>query len=102
MDEKHDILKLQEDLEKIFKWSLDWQMLFNFDKCSVLHMGRNNQGAEYQFGNTILKHSNQERDLGVIIHHSGKSSQQCALAVKKANAVLGMIRGILPIKVEKL
>ena len=29
---------LRADLDKIYQWSLDWQMLFNVDKCTVLHM----------------------------------------------------------------
>ena len=40
-----DILK--SDLNKIYQWSLDWQMLFNADKCSVLHLGYNNKEYVY-------------------------------------------------------
>jgi len=34
---------LRSDLNKIYQWSLDWQMLFNVEKCTVLHMGYNNK-----------------------------------------------------------
>ena len=27
----------RQDLIELFKWSEDWQMLFNLDKCSVIH-----------------------------------------------------------------
>src|SRR6218665_3769875 len=30
----------REDLRRMFRWSQDWQMLFNLEKCSVMHMGR--------------------------------------------------------------
>ena len=30
--------KLRSDLNEIYQWSLDWQMLFNIDKCSVHHI----------------------------------------------------------------
>jgi hypothetical protein len=83
---------LTEDLHKIFQWSVDWQMLFNVDKCTVMHLGSKNPQCEYKMGNNILKISKQERDLGVIIDSSGKSTEQCKMAVKKANAVLGMIK----------
>ena len=35
-----DIESLQSDLSKLnSSWSKDWQMLFNMDKCKVMHMG---------------------------------------------------------------
>ena len=87
-----EVENLRKDLSKIFQWSLDWQMLFNTDKCTVMHMGKNNREAEYKMGPNILKKSKREKDLGIIIENSGKPSEQCATAVKKANSVLGMIR----------
>jgi len=43
-------------------------------------------------GNAILRKSENERDLGVLVSSNGKFSEQCVLAAKKANAVLGMIK----------
>jgi len=83
---------LRNDLNKIFQWSVDWEMSFNTDKCTVMHMGKNNIEAEYKMGSSVIKKSKQERDLGVIIDSTGKSSEQCVLAVKKANSILGMIK----------
>src|SRR6218665_13665 len=67
-------------------------MLFNLEKCSVMHMGKRNQELSYEMGGKVLKVSNEERDLGVIMHRSAKPSRQCAEASKKANSTLGMIR----------
>lgn len=83
---------LKQDLDKIYTWSLEWQMLFNVDKCTVIHMGKNNIQFHYKLGENIIQSSQKERDLGVIIDSTGKTSQQCSMAVKKANAVLGMIK----------
>src|SRR5580692_7626088 len=83
---------LREDLEKIFQWSVDWQMLFNTDKCTVVHMGKSNKESEYKMGPNKIAVSKQEKDLGVIVDKSGKSSEQCIVAVKKANGMLGMIK----------
>jgi len=33
-----DIARLQEDLVNLAAWSNDWQMLFNVEKCKVMHM----------------------------------------------------------------
>jgi ribonucleases P/MRP protein subunit RPP40 len=87
-----EVEKLRDDLKRVYQWSLDWQMLFNADKCTVMHMGRSNLKFDYRLGNNVLKNCEQERDLGVIINCNGKQSEQCNVAVKKANAILGMIK----------
>ena len=46
--------------------------------------------------------STQERDLGVIIDKSGKSSEPCVLAVQKANCMLGMIKQNIQFKSKKV
>src|SRR6218665_2505909 len=76
----------------MFRWSQDWQMLFNLEKCSVMHMRKGNQELSYIMGGKVLKVSEEERDFGLIMHRSAKPSRQCAEASKKANSTLGMIR----------
>jgi len=83
---------LQSDLHKMFNWSHDWQMLFNTDKSKVMHFGFNNKEVDYALGNQRLDAIEEERDVGVIVDKSLKSSRQCAKAAAAANAVLGMIR----------
>ena len=83
---------LRNDLQRLYQWSLDWQMLFNTDKCSVLHMGKKNEKFQYELGGMSIRDSEEERDLGVIVHNSAKPSRQCSEAAKKANKVLGMIK----------
>jgi ribonucleases P/MRP protein subunit RPP40 len=83
---------LRDDLKQIAKWSMDWQMLFNVDKCTVVHMGKNNMLYDYKMGDNMIRNSDVERDLGVLVGKSGKPSEQCVAAVKKANVVLGMIK----------
>ena len=46
----------------------------------------------YEMGGKVLKVSEEERDLEVIMHRSAKPSRQCVEASKKANSTLGMIR----------
>src|SRR6218665_2359050 len=55
-------------------------------------MGKGNQELPYEMGGKMLKVSEEERDLGVIMHRSAKPSRQCAEASKEANSTLGMIR----------
>ena len=67
-------------------------MLFNVDKCGLLHLGYNNKEYDYKLGCDVIKSSTTEKDLGVVIDRSGKSSEQGILAARKANTVLGMIK----------
>ena len=55
-------------------------------------MGKRNNEFSYEMGGKILKVSEEERDLGVIVHNSAKPSRQCAEASKEANSTLGVIR----------
>ena len=49
-----DKQNLQDDIDKLVKWSEKWQMLFNFGKCKCLHTGSGNTGMNYEMGGTIL------------------------------------------------
>ena len=42
-----DKQNLQDDIDKLVKWSEIWQMLFNFGKCKCLHRGPGNTGMNY-------------------------------------------------------
>jgi len=41
-------------------------MLFNVEKCKVMHIGYNNMKTEYLIDAVKLEHVNEEKDLGVI------------------------------------
>ena len=45
-----DKQSLQDDLDKLVKWSEKWQMLFNFGKCKCIHVGHGNMDEEYKMG----------------------------------------------------
>ena len=36
------IMELQEDINKLVEWANKWQISFNVDKCSVMHIEYNN------------------------------------------------------------
>ena len=38
---------LQNNLDKLVKWSEKWQMLFNFGKCKCLYTGHGNLDINY-------------------------------------------------------
>ena len=86
-----DIVHLRNDLHELCKWSADWLLLFNVDKCKVMHFGYNNTLASYYIDNTMLPSCTVERDLGILIQDNLKVSQQCFKAASAANRILGMI-----------
>ena len=43
------------------------KLLFNIDKCKVMHLGRHNALQKYTLNNQALATVSHEKDLGVII-----------------------------------
>ena len=89
---ENDICKLQNDLSGLCHWSKEWLMLFNIDKCKVMHIGHGNVKATYSMNGIILNEVSDERDLGVIVENNLKCSKQCAKVVNTANRIIGMIK----------
>ena len=93
---------LQNDLDRLVKWSEKWQMLFNFGKCKCLHTGHRNLNVNYKKGDTVLGTTVKEKDLGVTISADMKVSEQCGIAASKGNQILGLIRRNITYKGKKL
>jgi len=91
-----DIAKLQEDLDTLVRWSQQWQMKFNVQKCKVMHVGyrttKSRNPADYFMEGHKLESCEQERDLGVIMSANLKVRNQCSQACAKANKMLGIIK----------
>ena len=93
---------VQDDIDKLVKWSEKWQMLFNFGKYKCLHIGQRNTSMTYEMGGTILSITVKEKDLGVTMNANMKFSEQCRIAASKDNQVLGMIRRNITYKDKSL
>ena len=66
-------------------------MIFNIEKCKVLHVGARNPRYKYKMLNQELSEVSEEKDVGVLVHKSLKPSLHCLEASKKANQMLGQI-----------
>ena len=51
-------------------------MLFNVDKCNVMHFGKHNAQCDYTLNNKSLVKVTEERDLGIVISGDLKVSYQ--------------------------
>ena len=93
---------LQNDLDRLVKWSEKWQMFFNFGKCKCLHTGHGNLTVNYKMGETVLGATVKEKDLGVTINADMKVSEQCCIAASNGNQILRLIRRNITYKGKKL
>jgi len=87
-----EVNHLRSDLKKLYDWSVDWQMLFNGNKCKVLHFGYKNMSNIYSLEDILINEENEGKNLGVIVSDTLKPSSQCIAAAKSANKTLGMIK----------
>ena len=83
--------RLQESLDKLCEWARRWGMAFNVAKCHVMHVGRANPSYQYTMNGTVLKVSEEERDIGVTINRNLKPANQCQKAAQTAFTVLNQI-----------
>jgi hypothetical protein len=47
-EEEADVLR--RDIGRLQRWAGKWQMMFITEKCSVMHMGKNNKEFQYEMG----------------------------------------------------
>ena len=52
---------LQNDLDRLVKWSEKWQMS-NLGKCKCLHTGHGNLDVKYKMGDTVLSNTVKEKE----------------------------------------
>src|SRR5437870_5900264 len=41
---------MRQDLKELYRWSEDWLMMFNTEKCKVIHYGKENAKSSYELG----------------------------------------------------
>ena len=92
---------LLRDLDRLEHWAVINGMKFK-SKCWILYLGWSKARHKYKWGEEWLERSPEERDLGVLIDSRLKTSQQCALAAKRANRILGCIKHSIPSPSKKV
>ena len=90
--------EIEKDLDSLVEWADTWQMKFNADSCSVLHLGQNNKKHEYSMrlhgsqDRVKLQPSEIERVLDVQIDNGLQFTKHTQTQINKANKLLGLVR----------
>lgn len=92
-----DFEMIQDDLDKLCQWTINWLLFFNAEKCKVLHIGKDNPKFEYELtdkdGNIkALDHVEFEKDLGIYVQDNLKFDRHISLTVNRANRLAGLIK----------
>ena len=89
-----DCVNLQDDLNRIYDWSLTWQLKLSPSKCEVLNITnkRSPISFTYTIGCTSVVWCSRVKYLGVIITSNLKWNDHCQHIVQKATRSLNRIR----------
>ena len=90
-----DAIMLQNDLDSLERWSNDWLLKFNADKCHVLTLGKFENikhTHRYEVYGDEIDHVFDEKDLGVTIDFELTFEQHMSQKINKANTIMGLIR----------
>ena len=90
----NDCIKLQNDLTNLYKWSKDWGMSFNLNKCKILSITRSRINVNYSYvvNDTVLGHVGTFKDLGVVVDCKLNWSIHIQSIVSKTRKVCNLIK----------
>ena len=59
---------------------------------TCLRIGKTNGKERYEMHNTVLLKTSKEKDIGVTLSADWKMSEQCGIAARNGNQLLGIIK----------
>ena len=88
-----DCTLLQNDINNLIKWSIDWQLLFNFDKCEFLWITNKLSPTvtTYNMESKIIKQVSSVKYLGITINEKLQWAEHISNITKKASNTLGFL-----------
>ena len=88
---------IQNDIDQVVKWTKDWLMTLNSQKCKHMHIGKGDQNninlllKDVEEQDIEIAQVNEEKDLGVTFDKSMTFSTHIQISINKANKILGLI-----------
>ena len=92
IDCEEDVVRFQEDLNEIDKWSKLWLLRLNPKKCKIMHFGGKSLDQEYKMDGILLEETDLEKDLGVFISNDLSWAKQVEATTTKGYQMIGRIR----------
>lgn len=93
INSERDSLALQQDINAIYKWSVDNKMEFNSSKCFAMTFGRMRHPVnfEYHLNNNTITKSTAMKDLGVTFDRKLTFHDHMAMVAKQSYQRLGFV-----------
>ena len=92
---KNDTKQLQDDINKLYRWSEIWLLKFNTTKCNKITYEKKaslQQHTTYHIAQNQLENISEIKDLGVLFEENLNPSTHIYSKVKKASQILGIVR----------
>ena len=86
-----DYLRLQYDLNELYKWAERWCLNINYDKCKAIHFRHANKAFNYKLNDILIKSSNNKKILGVVIDSNLSLKKHIYACVKKGYGISNLI-----------
>ena len=87
---------VQMNINNMLKWSSDWHLYFNTNKCNVMHSGEKNSDCDYfiYIGEVDFKLSNSQlvKDLGVTFDPKLNFDHHIYEITHKSTRILGILK----------
>ena len=88
-----DIQTLQDDIDKLFEWSITWNRNFSKAKCCYIQVGPPSRFCRhsYMLNSTTITSTDKQKDLGIWIDPNLNFHSRTHQTVSRANRTLGLI-----------
>ena len=94
--EEKCISKVQEDLNALNEWCIEWRLRLNPQKCALIHYNpirsHSQFSPQYYIGGQPVARSSETKDLGLLITDDLKFHNQVDMVCKKAYFEINRIR----------
>ena len=92
----NDVVSLQMDLNRLYKWSEKWLLKFNVKKCKVMHISKNCNSLKmnYHIGKKQLEVTNCEQYLGIFISDDLSWKKHIQSIVSSSFQKLGLVNRV--------
>jgi exonuclease III len=93
-----DLRNLQRDINEIERWSCNWLLPFNADKCSHMRVSLRRQDDQvippprYMLGQHPMVKVTSVKYLGVVLQSNLRFNEHIDQTVSKSNSLLGLLR----------